>query len=251
MAAITLTVDNTAFTIMSRNGKPMEDIPGETESLIERKTGIKTIVIDAHNSISPTASPPSDWHTDKIKDKATQAVLETLCKTGERYSEIYIGISTATPRNIQGLEDGGIAATWLEIGGTPLFLICFDGNNMVEGLRNKILKAAQSRYPQALGEILTTDNHASSGLLPGIKYKPVGYQTDEEQIVKTCLTLLENAEKTKKPVKPYIVKTNHEVVVLGENIQKISNFVKESLKTLKLGIIMIAAIHLAWLATII
>jgi len=79
--------------------------------------------------------------------------------------------------------------------------VTIDGNNMVSGLREKILSALE-KIGVNNGEILTTDTHAVTGLILTTRgYHPIGEVIDHtkliEYIKEATMKALENVEPTK------------------------------------------------------
>jgi putative membrane protein len=79
---------------------------------------------------------------------------------------------------------GGIAALVVKVGDQTTAYITIDGNNMVKGLREKIL-AALSEIGINEGEVFTTDTHEVNAVVINARgYHPVGEAMDQELLIK-------------------------------------------------------------------
>ena len=92
---------------------------------------------------------------------------------------------------------GGITATVVQVGKQKTAYVVIDGNNMISGLREKILAALTS-----LGfnesEVFTTDTHAVSALSSGRSmrrgYHPVGEAMSHELLIGYIIDVAKKAE---------------------------------------------------------
>ncbi|MEM2990543.1 MAG: DUF2070 family protein, partial [Halobacteria archaeon] len=116
-------------------------------------------IIDAHNCTEPYAKtmlPGSKASYDLIK--AVTGAWEVLAK--EELGKIRIGVAKQPPifTREEGMGDLGILLAIVEVLGQRTAYILIDGNNMVIGLRDKIVEEVK-----ALGideaEVMTTDTH--------------------------------------------------------------------------------------------
>lgn len=116
-------------------------------------------IIDAHNCTEPyarTILPGSKTSYDLIK--AVTRAWEVLAK--EELGKIRIGVAKQPPifTREEGMGDLGILLAIVEVLGQRTAYILIDGNNMVTGLRDKIVEEVK-----ALGideaEVMTTDTH--------------------------------------------------------------------------------------------
>lgn len=183
--------------------KTIEDLPMELGEFIREKAekhGLATcVVINSHNSIDGTADP--------------QEMLESLKKVGAECLEktahlkqmpVEMGAASFLPKEWtvrDGMGTGGITALVVKVGKQKSVYVTIDGNNMVSGLREKILACLQSAGFQQ-GEIFTSDTHSVSGLIVGSKgYHPVGEVMDQEllayyvvEVSKKAASVLEAAK---------------------------------------------------------
>ena len=78
-----------------------------------------------------------------------------------------VGAATVYPKEFtlkDGMGAGGITATVVQVGKQKTAYVVIDGNNMISGLREKILAALTSvGFDES--EVFTTDTHAVSALV--------------------------------------------------------------------------------------
>ncbi|MCK5625229.1 DUF2070 family protein [Candidatus Bathyarchaeota archaeon] len=181
----------------------MEDLPPQlsTTILLEaKKRGLfSTITIDAHNSTN--GSSKTDNYVDSIKVAAVTAIDKALC---HQRLPLEVGTSKIIPDNFdvkKGLGPGGICVIVGKVGDQKSAYIIIDGNNMVSGLRERILMNLKGIGIED-GEILTTDTHmVTSIVLTKRGYHPVGEAIDQEKLIsyirEATLTALNNLEPVK------------------------------------------------------
>lgn len=158
-----------------------------------------TITIDAHNSTN--GSSKTDNYVDSIKVAAVTAIDKALC---HQRLPLEVGTSKIIPDNFdvkKGLGPGGICVIVGKVGDQKSAYIIIDGNNMVSGLRERILMNLKGIGIED-GEILTTDTHmVTSIVLTKRGYHPVGEAIDQEKLIsyirEATLTALNNLEPVK------------------------------------------------------
>jgi putative membrane protein len=98
-----------------------------------------------------------------------------------------IGAATVSPKEFglkEGMGPGGITVVVIEVGEQRTAYVVFDGNNMVSGLREKILSALRSVGINE-GEVFTTDTHSVSAVILNKRgYHPVGEAMEHETLLK-------------------------------------------------------------------
>jgi len=116
--------------------------------------------------------------------------------------------------------------------------VVIDGNNMISGLREKILCALTSAgFDES--EVFTTDTHAVSALSSGRSvrrgYHPVGEAMNQEVLIGYICDVAKKAESTLEPSKAgavHLVVPN--VRVIGEtHLQAMSTLVDKTLRRAK------------------
>jgi len=215
----------------------MEDLPPELNTLIveaAKKHGFSTAVaVDAHNSIQ------GPFKIDEAIEPLQEAALASVEKASKhRPTSFQIGVARVVPKEFglqEGMGPGGIAALVVKVGDQTTAYITIDGNNMISGLREKIL-AALSEVGVAEGEVFTTDSHEVNAVVLNARgYHPVGEAMDQESLIKyvkqattDALANLERAEVA------WRTETVSGVKVIGEKqIEAMCMLLDKSMKTAK------------------
>ncbi|MEM3549998.1 MAG: DUF2070 family protein [Candidatus Bathyarchaeia archaeon] len=175
----------TALISLSLAPNTTEDLPQELDSFIRLEAGKKgfysCVVINAHNSINGTLSLET---AVKALKNVTVACLSRAISTPP--FPFKIGAATVKPKEFglkEGMGPGGITSILIEVSGRKNAYIVIDANNMVSGLREKILSALKSIGIEE-GEVLTTDTHSVNALtLTKRGYHPIGEVVDHERII--------------------------------------------------------------------
>lgn len=180
-----------------------EDLPQELGFLaIEeaKKNGLASaIVINAHNSINSDA-----FNLEETLASLKRAVTESIGKTAStEHSTLKIGAAKLAPERFSledGMGRGGISVIVAQVEGQTVAYVTIDGNNMVSGLREKILTALREIGVDD-GEVLTTDTHAVSAVVLNRRgYHPVGEVMDQEMLVDYIKKAVSEALKNLEPV---------------------------------------------------
>jgi len=164
----------------------MEDLPPELDDLIveaAKKSGFSNaIAVDAHNSIQGHFKID-----DAIEPLREVAFIGLEQASKHRPTSFQVGVAKVVPKEF-GLQDGmgpgGIAVLVVKVGDQTTAYITIDGNNMISGLREKILTAL-SEVGVDEGEVFTTDTHAVNAVVLNARgYHPVGEAMDQENLIK-------------------------------------------------------------------
>jgi putative membrane protein len=131
-----------------------------------------------------------------------------------------VGASTVSPKEftlIDGMGAGGITVIVVRAGDQKAAYVVIDGNNMVSGLREKILSALVS-IGISEGEVFTTDTHSVSAVVLGKRgYHPVGEVMNHERLIghikEATQKALASVEKVKAGYQSIVVPN---VKVIGE-----------------------------------
>jgi putative membrane protein len=184
------------FTI-TRAPHNMEDIPLEIgDEILQRcnSYGVKhAVIIDAHNSIVDVNRTPilTDEETQELVYAAEQALIIAL---KEKRNDFYIGISKIVPDEFgvsQGMGPGGIIALAIIVDNQKTVYIVLDGNNMISGLREEIIKAL-TNFDEI--EILTTDTHIVNAITTIERgYNPIGEAIDPGRLLSYIKIAANNA----------------------------------------------------------
>ena len=165
--------------------KTTEDLP-QTLGLFVRKEAenhrIKcSIVINAHNSINEIAN------MEEALDALQRAAAICLEKTASlKPLPFEIGVATVIPKEFSlrdGMGPGGITVLAVRVGKQKTAYVVIDGNNMVSGLREKILSDLTSSGFDG-SEVFTTDTHAVSAVTLSTRgYHPIGEVISHEKLI--------------------------------------------------------------------
>jgi putative membrane protein len=197
-----------SFTLAPRT---IEDLPEELGQFVNReaeKYGLQVCaVINAHNSINGKAD--MEESLGSLKDVATKCLKKAASM---KRLPFQVGSATVLPKGFSledGMGSGGITVIVLTSGGQKAAYVVIDGNNMVSGLRERILSLLKSIGIDD-GEILTTDTHSVSALvLNGLGYHPVGEVMDNEKLLSCVKELtvaaLANSEDVKVSCRNIVV----------------------------------------------
>lgn len=165
--------------------KTTVDLPAKLGSTLlyeAKKRGLSSvIIIDAHNSING----PFDVE-EAVNSLTKAAVMALEMALLQNRSPFKVGVAKTIPQEFslkEGLGPGGICVLIVKVGNQKTAYITIDGNNMVSGLREKILLNLQELGISS-GEILTTDTHmVSSVVLTKRGYHPIGAVMDHQTLI--------------------------------------------------------------------
>ena len=173
-----------AFLTLTTAPKTIEDLPPELNSLIvseAEKRGLSVLAIDAHNSMGGSFDRDS---AVKSFSEASVDCLEKALKT--KNSRFKAGAATVVPSEFtvqDGMGPGGISVIVVEVDSQKAAYVTIDGNNMVSGLRDKILSALKELGMDD-GEVLTTDTHSVCGMIRSARgYNLVGEAIDHMKLI--------------------------------------------------------------------
>jgi putative membrane protein len=165
--------------------KTTEDLPQELGRFVRKeaeKHKIKcSTVVNAHNSIDETAN------MEEALDALQRAAAVCLEKAASlKPLPFEVGVATVTPKEFSledGMGPGGITVLAVKVGKQKTAYVVIDGNNMVSGLREKILSDLTS-FGFHESEVFTTDTHAVSAIsLSRRGYHPVGEVINHEKLI--------------------------------------------------------------------
>lgn len=215
----------------------MEDLPPELNALIveaARKNGFSTaIAVDAHNSIE------GPFKIDEAIKPLKEAALISLEEASKlRTANLEVGVARIVPTEFslqEGMGPGGIAALVVRVGHQTTAYITIDGNNMITGLREKILKAL-SEVGVDEGEVFTTDTHEVNAVVLNARgYHPVGEAMDPERLINYVKQATRDALANLEPSEvAWGTETVSGVKVIGEKqIEALSILLDKSVKRAK------------------
>lgn len=217
-----------------------EDIKHQTAQQITkaaRELGIEHVaIIDAHNAKSPEMAKEPIASGSEEEKELIRVVKRAISKSlTTKKAQLKIGVARIRPSDgsrQKGIGDSGIMAQILEVGGQRAAYILIDGNNMIKGLRERILESLKEVGIEK-AEIMTTDTHSvdATTLEAG---NAVGKSYDINKIVEHVKVATEQAIEDLEVVKGYVsVDKVKDLTVAGEIISEIIESTAVSWKTAK------------------
>jgi putative membrane protein len=179
----------------------MEDLPPDLDSFIvseAQKHGLSTAIgVDAHNSIQ------GPFNVNAAINPLKEAVVMCLEKVVSHESESFeVGAAKVVPKEFglrEGMGLGGIVVTAIKTGSQTTAYVTIDGNNMISGLREKILLAL-SEVGVDEGEVFTTDTHVVNAVVLNARgYHPIGEAMDEKTLINYIKQVATNALANLEP----------------------------------------------------
>ncbi len=229
--------DDCAVVTLTLAPQTTEDLPQEVGDFIlneASRIGLKhVLIINAHNSIN------NPFDVESAVDSLKEAALEALKKASElKPARFEVGATRVVPEELsleQGMGPGGISVLVVRVDSQTCAYITIDGNNMISGLREKILNALSKSGVDA-GEVLTTDTHAVNAIVMTARgYYPLGEAISEEALIKHITLAVEEALKNMKTgATAWRVGTVPKVNVIGEKqIEELSLLADKALQRAK------------------
>ncbi len=172
-----------------------EDFPEEVGSYIlevaSRFNLEHVVVINSHNAIR------HEFDVAKVVKPLKDVALTALEEASKQEpSEFKVGSMKVTPSEFsleQGMGAGGISALVIRTKNQTAAYITIDANNMVSGLREKILKAIEDLGVD-IGEVFTTDTHSVNAVvMTRMGYHPLGEAIPHEQLISHCKNAVKEA----------------------------------------------------------
>ena len=214
-----------------------EDFPQKVgDAILEKasKLGLAhVIVINAHNSVDGL------YNVEEALESLKEAALKVLSEAVTlKPSTFEVGAAKVVPDEFtfeDGIGPGGICALVFRVSRQISVYVTIDGNNMVSGLREKILKALKDLGVDE-GEVLTTDTHVVNAIVMNERgYHPIGEVISHEKLIDyikdTVKRALENLEFSSSSWKVGAVPN---VRVIGEKqIEKMSLLADRALQKAK------------------
>jgi putative membrane protein len=226
---------NGILAVHTSSPNPTDDVDYSTGAAAREKaklkTGLDTLFIDAHNC-AEKGSGCIYFGTKKANSLIdfTQLVSQKAKDTTTQGIEVGYA-QKAGYRNELGIGSLGIQVLMVKSDSQKTAYILFDGNNMVMGLREKILSSLSSLVEEA--EVLTTDNHAVNATIGG--FNPVGLKMDHDIIVKDVLSCVKSAISDLEEVEAGLISGSvNNINVFGhENVTRLSSVVNSTMAIMK------------------
>ena len=207
-----------AFLTLTTAPKTIEDLPPELNSLIAseaEKLGLSVLAIDAHNSMG------GSFDRDSAVTSFSEASVDCLEKAlKSKSSSFKVGAATVVPKEFtvqDGMGPGGISVIVVKVDNQRVAYVTIDGNNMISGLRDKILSELKELGIQD-GEVLTTDTHSVCGMIRSARgYNLVGEAIDHSKLISYIKEATDRALDSMEPVEAsWRTEVIPDVKVIGE-----------------------------------
>lgn len=230
--------DGNAFLLASLAPKPTDDIDfaaGFSARAAAREAGVEdALLVDAHNCMELGSGAVNfgskEWYS--LQEATREAVSKALSSVSD---DLRVGLASSIdlvdPE--RGLGPNGIQALVVEVDGQRTAYLLFDGNNMVPGLREKLLEGIRDLVDE--GEVMTTDNHIVNNTLPG--FNPVGWRMDHGALVQATRAVVKEALKATVPARA-AMKTGwlEDVKVWGhQSAVRLTTAIHSSLSTMRIN----------------
>jgi len=193
----------TALLSFSLSPKTTEDLPQELGQIVREqveKLELEcALMINTHNCLEDEVSIETPLGT--LQDVSLKCLEEAVSSPSYPFE---VGSATVFPKEFtlaDGMGSGGITAIAIKVAERKTAYIVIDGNNMVVGLREKIL-----RNLNAIGfddcEVFTTDTHAVSAVVLGRRgYHAVGEAMDHALLINRIQEAAKAADNNLEPCK--------------------------------------------------
>lgn len=226
-----------AFITLTVAPQTMEDLPHKLDKTIAdeaKKRGLSaTITVDAHNSIE------GPFDAERVTEPLRKAAVESLEKALRAPKSAFeVGAAKVVPSEFSlrdGMGPGGISVVVVKVADQRIAYVTIDGNNMVSGLREKILLALRD-IGIVDGEVLTSDTHVVNGRgVTELGYHPLGEAIDHAKLIdyvrQAALTALERLDPAEVAWRTVTVP---DVKVIGERqVSALALLVQEAIELSK------------------
>jgi putative membrane protein len=228
---------DTVFLSFTLSPKTTEDLPQELGQTVQReaqKYGLNcTIAVNCHNSLTDVIDTIE--HLTEFEVAASKCIQKVASLPKKPFK---VGSSTIYPKEFtlkEGMGTGGITAVTVQVEDQKSVYIVIDGNNMISGLREKILFALNASGFDA-SEVFTTDTHAVSALVTGSRgYHPIGEVMNQDKLINYIIEAAKEAAANLEPARAgfkHLV-VPHVRVIGGSRIASLSLLVDQALKKAK------------------
>jgi putative membrane protein len=241
---------STTLIIVSKN-KGMEDLPFSFRLSIENKMsqfGIQELfVVDAHNGVGEKINQDEEHDLFNLASECLGQL-----KVANRYP-FKISYFNSDSRysglvNAEDIGESGLGVVGFEIDHLKFVLGWSDSNNIVEGLKTKIInKAKESRINML--EVISSDSHSSSGKRTKKGYYSLGDKTDHTLISNIFMDLALHALRGLRTSYFQMLESKDHIKLMGaEQFNIYSSALNQAMKITKICIAVTAVIYLTMLA---
>jgi putative membrane protein len=170
--------------------------------------------------------------SELVSDMIEAAVSATREAKKKRRAQPNIGLATKRDTGFteaEGMGSEGITVFVVEVAGQKMAYVLIDGNNMVVGLREKIVHALVPNLVES-AEVMTTDTHQTAVVSSQNGYSPIGEQILYSDLITTIKELVEEANSHLEPgtVEIYQGETQP-LMIMGEGtVEKLTSLIPVS-----------------------
>ena len=216
---------------------PTDDVDHAVGKMVEgtfERRGFKpAIFVDAHNCLERgggAVHSGSFEASELLKNAQEAAASARAVSKGLRAGFASVaGFS----KDKDGIGAQGIQVAVLEAGGKKAAYILFDGNNMVKGLREKVLEAVKGSVDEA--EVFTTDNHCVHATMGG--YNPVGAKYSPDELARKAKGAVEYALAHMEDVEVGASSVSAKIKVFGPgNTARLTTAINSTVAVLKTAV---------------
>jgi putative membrane protein len=200
--------------------------------------GVKdAFLIDAHNCGGETVEPVSS-NTETAKKMIYAAKMAVKKAKSKMNTKFKVYADQSAPSDLdkwEGIGPAGTTVYVVEVEGQKTAYVVIDGNNMVPGLREKILEVVKKTGVDE-AEVMTSDTHVVNAVsLNPRGYNPVGLVGDHKKLLSTIANMVKEALVKVQPVKvAYSVKNVEKIKIVGEKqMETLTSQVVKSVSTAK------------------
>ena len=187
--------------------------------------------IDCHNCLLPGAGHVA-FGSAKAKRIEERIVKATEQAVKAQRSGFRVGVGHIPNRGEStSMGPTGVQTLVVEVDGQRTAWILADGNNLEQGLRERIRECAMGKVDEA--EVLTTDNHIVNVTVGG--FNPIGYRDDDQLLGRLCSDSLDLALADLREAEVAATRVEaHDVLVWGKgNTVRMTSNLNASVSTSK------------------
>jgi putative membrane protein len=225
---------DTALITITRSPLEMDDISLPVGRMIKKqveKLVNRCIVVDTHNcmtELKESVYEDSDLVTEMIEAAiaATQEALKAP-RGHPNLGVVHRKITEYSEKDGMGPE--GITVIVIETEGQKVAYVLIDGNNMVVGLREKLVKELVPSQVDA-AVIMTTDTHQTSAISAHNGYSSIGERIPHDWLIQIISAMTKEAKSKMESVtvSVYIGETEP-LLVMGEGtVEKLTRLIPVS-----------------------
>jgi putative membrane protein len=135
---------------------------------------------------------------------------------------------------VEGMGLEGITVYIVEVAGQKMAYVLIDGNNMVVGLREKIVHALAPDIVDS-AEVMTTDTHQTAVVSSSNGYSPIGEQIPHSELIKIITNLVEEAKSNLESGTAEIYQGETQpLMIMGEGtVEKLTSLIPVSANVAK------------------